>query len=243
MKVVAIIQARMGSTRLPGKVLKKVLGKPLLAYQLERVGRSTKIDEIVVATTCHSGDNPIISLCQELDIAWYRGSEEDVLDRYFRTAMIARADIIVRLTADCPLIDPFQIDKVIETYLQHDHPYRFVSNTLKRTFPRGLDTEVFSFGALKKTHQEAINPIDREHVTRYMLHHPDLFPFVNVSSSTNYSHHRWTVDTIEDYRLIKRILEEIYPRNPKFTFSDTLKVLEENPEWQLINTSIQQKED
>ncbi|WP_339227478.1 glycosyltransferase family protein [Oceanobacillus sp. FSL K6-2867] len=243
MKVVAIIQARMGSTRLPGKVLKKVLGRPLLSYQLERVKRSNNIDEILVATTDQQPDDAIVSFCQMTKIPYYTGSETDVLKRYYKAACHVKADIIVRLTSDCPIIDPAQIDKVIKSYLSHQHPLQFVSNTLNRTLPRGMDTEVFSFNALKKAYEKADSKLDREHVTRYMINNPQIFNLSNVSNSENYSHHRWTVDTLEDFIFIKKIIEALYPYKPDFTMEDTLQLLEKFPEWQAINTHIQQKED
>lgn len=243
MKVAAIIQARMGSTRLPGKVLKKVLGKPLLKYQLDRVSRSNYIDEILVATTEQHQDSKIVSLCQMMQIPYYRGSETDVLERYYEAACHMKADVVVRLTSDCPIIDPIQIDKVIKSYFLHQHPLQFSSNVLRRTLPRGMDTEVFSFQALEKAQEKVTSKTDREHVTRYMIQNPQEFNLTNVSNSKNYSHHRWTVDTIEDFTLIKQIIETLYPHNPEFTLEDTLQLLDKFPEWQLINTHIQQKKD
>ncbi|MGJ9458020.1 cytidylyltransferase domain-containing protein [Oceanobacillus sp. CF4.6] len=243
MKVVAIIQARMGSTRLPGKILKQVLGKPLLEFQLERVSRSNYIDEILVATTDQHQDNAIVSLCQMMKITHYRGPEADVLKRYYKAASHIKADIVVRLTSDCPLIDPVQIDKVIQSYFLHQHPLQYVSNTLKRTLPRGMDTEVFSFQALKEASEKAESKADREHVTRYMINNPQDFNLTNVSNSKNYSHHRWTVDTLEDFTLINKIIETLYPHKPEFTMEDTIELLDTFPEWQLINTHIQQEED
>lgn len=243
MKVVAIMQARMGSTRLPRKVLRKVLGRTLLSYQLERVKRSNYIDEILVATTDQDQDDAIVSFCQVMKVAYYRGSETDVLKRYYEAASHVNADVIVRLTSDCPIIDPVQIDKVIESYLSHQHPLQYVSNTLKRTLPRGMDTEVFSFQALKEAYEKADSKLDREHVTRYMVNNPQIFNLSNVSNSENYSHHRWTVDTMEDFTLIKQIIETLYPHKPAFTMEDTLQLFEKFPEWKSINTHIQQKED
>ncbi|WP_430788226.1 cytidylyltransferase domain-containing protein [Virgibacillus flavescens] len=241
MKVAAIIQARMGSTRLPGKVLKKVLKKPLLAYQLERVQRSNYLNEILVATTDQNKDDAIVSFCQNYGLSVFRGSETDVLTRYYNAADYVKADVIVRLTSDCPLIDPNQIDKVIERYHSHNHPLQYVSNTLKRTLPRGMDTEVFSIQALQKAYEKAESKTDREHVTRYIVNNPQLFKLSNVSNSINYSHHRWTVDTIEDFSLIKKIIETLYPAHPFFSLEDVIELLEKNPKWQLINSHVQQK--
>lgn len=241
MKVVAIIQARTGASRLPGKVLKEVLGKPLIAYQLERVRNCSNIDQILVATTKQKSDDRIVSLCEKMDIYSYRGSEHDVLDRYYKAASHVQADIIVRLTADCPLIDPSQIDHVIQNYFPIQQPLQYVSNTIKRTFPRGMDTEVFSFAALKETHVKAKSRLDREHVTRYMVNHPEAFTLLNVTYHEDQSQHRWTVDTIEDFMLIKRIMETLYPIKPNFNLEDILHLFEQFPDWRLMNSHIRQK--
>ena len=145
MKIVIIVQARMTSTRLPGKILLPVLGKPLLEYQIERLKRCNKADEIVIATTINSSDQPVVNLCERLGIAYYRGSECDVLARYFEAAVASQADVIVRVTSDCPVIDPTVIKQCIDFYLKHYPYYDYVSNSLQRTYPRGMDTEVFSF--------------------------------------------------------------------------------------------------
>ncbi|KFL16175.1 acylneuraminate cytidylyltransferase [Geobacillus stearothermophilus] len=241
MKVAAIIQARMGSTRLPGKVLKKVLGKTLLEYQIERVKRAKTIDEIIIATTTKESDDPIVQLCQQLSIPYYRGSEEDVLSRYYEAATKFNVDVVVRLTSDCPIIDPNVIDKVVEHYLENKDRYDYVSNTLTRTYPRGLDTEVMSYEVLKRVHEEAKELVYREHVTAYIYHHPDQFRLCNVSNEKDESKHRWTVDTEEDFILIKNILETLYPINPLFTLEDVIRILQDKPEWVEINAHIEQK--
>lgn len=241
MKVAAIIQARMGSTRLPGKVLKKVLGKTLLEYQIERVKRAKTIDEIIVATTTKKSDDQIVQLCQQLSIPYYRGSEEDVLSRYYEAATKFNVDVIVRLTSDCPIIDPNVIDKVVELFLENMDRYDYVSNTLTRTYPRGMDTEVMSYKVLKRAHEEAKELVYREHVTAYIYHHTDQFRLCNVSNEKDESKHRWTIDTKEDFLLIKNIVETLYPINPLFTFRDVIQLLYEKPEWVKINAHIEQK--
>jgi len=243
MKVVAIIQARMGSTRLPGKVLRQVLEKPLLEYQLERVGRAKLIDEIIIATTDQKINDPIVLLCKTLGISYYRGSENDVLNRYFEAANQTKAEVVVRLTADCPLIDPVQIDKVIERYLLQQYELLYVSNVLKRSFPRGMDTEVFSVQALKEANQKAKKKSDREHVTKYMVNNSRSFHLENVTNNQDDSHHRWTVDTIEDFIFIKRIIETLYPHKPNFTMEDIITLLDQFPKWRMINSHIEQKND
>lgn len=241
MKITAIIQARMGSTRLPGKILKKVMNKTLLEYQLERVKRSLLIDEIVVATTKKESDNPIVALCEQLGAQVYRGSEQDVLSRYYEAAVALHADLIVRLTSDCPLIDPTIIDQVIQLHIDQEREVDYTSNALVRSFPRGLDTEVFTFDALQYAHEHAILERDREHVTAYIYSNKEKFKFAALKSIHNYESHRWTVDTEEDFELIKRILEALYPSNPQFTMQDVLNLLEENPTWPSINAHIEQK--
>lgn len=239
MKVVIINQARMTSTRLPGKILKTVLGKSLLEYQIERLQRVKLADELVIATTTNYTDDPIVELCDRAGVSYYRGSEEDVLARYYEAAKQHQADVIVRVTSDCPLIDPEIIDHVIQTYF--DHQCDYASNSLERTYPRGMDTEVFSFESLSQAYSDAIAKPDREHVTPFLHQQPERFKIIPVLNSENYSHHRWTVDTQEDFDLIKNILEAIYPQQPHFTMEDCLNLLNAHPEWQSINVHIEQK--
>jgi spore coat polysaccharide biosynthesis protein SpsF len=241
MKIVIIVQARMTSTRLPGKVLKKVLDKSLLEYQIERLCRVKLADEIVIATTINETDEPIVQLCNSLSVHYFRGSEKDVLSRYYETAKAHQADVIVRVTSDCPLIDPEVIDRVIRFYIDHQTEYDYVCNFLERTYPCGMDTEVFSFKALKEAFLEATALPDREHVTPFIHRQPQRYSLASVNYFENQSHHRWTVDTPEDFELIKRIIEAIHPNLPYFTLRDCLNLLQNNPEWLTINAHIQQK--
>jgi len=242
MKIVTIIQARMGSTRLPGKVLKEVLGKPLLAYQIERVRRSARTDRIVVATTVKPEDEPIVALCRELQVDVFRGSENDVLSRYYGAATEAGADVVVRLTSDCPLIDAGVVDRVIEAFLASPGgAYDYTSNCYERTYPRGMDTEVFSIAALKEANERAALPSEREHVTPYIITRPERFRMTNVAYFSDQGRHRWTVDTPEDFELIQRILEALYPGKPAFTLEDALALLERYPDWANLNSHIEQK--
>lgn len=231
----------MTSTRLPGKILYEVLGKPLLEYQIEKLRQVRLADELVIATTTNDTDQPIIELCKRLGVAYYRGLEEDVLARYYYAAQESMADNIVRITSDCPLIDPGVMDEVISLYINNRDKYDYVSNTLERTYPRGLDTEVFSMAALEKAHKEASEQPEREHVTLHMYRHPERFRLAGSSAAKNYSEHRWTVDTPEDFKLIKLILQELYPVNNRFTWLDVLNLLNEHPEWVQINAAIEQK--
>lgn len=241
MKTVIISQARMTSTRLPGKVLKEVLGKPLLSYQIERLQRVKSADEIVIATTTNRDDDPIVSLADDLGVAVYRGSENDVLLRYYEAAREHNANAIVRVTSDCPLIDPFVIEKVLAFYVDSRGKYDYVANTLQRTYPRGMDTEVFSMTVLATAHQQATQKPEREHVTAYIYRNHEQFRLGNVAYSSNESRHRWTVDTAEDFELIKRIIEALYPTNNCFTLEDCLQLLHRNPEWSGLNEDIEQK--
>ncbi|MDD2621248.1 MAG: glycosyltransferase family protein, partial [Syntrophomonadaceae bacterium] len=168
MQTVIIVQARMNSSRLPGKILKRVLDKTLLEYQLERLQRVKSADNLVVATTVNNSDDPVVELCKQLGVSYYRGSEEDVLSRYYYAAREYNAEALVRITADCPLIDPQVVDRVIAYYLRHMDSCDYVSNVSQRTYPRGMDTEVFTFSMLEEAHINALEISEQEHVTPYI---------------------------------------------------------------------------
>lgn len=238
-----IIQARMGSNRLPGKVLKKVCGKPLLELQYERIQRASSIDRIVIATTTETADQEIEKFCQDRNIFYYRGSTEDVLDRYYQAALYFRVkedDAIVRITADCPLIDPEVIDKVVEHLLQSGVDY--VANVDPPTFPDGLDVEVFKFPALKRAWKEARLISEREHVTPYIRNNPQLFSRDNLRNERDFSNMRWTVDEAEDFELVRRIYEELYPRKADFSTDDILNLLARQPYLNDINSKFKRNE-
>ena len=241
MRVGIIIQARMTSTRLPGKVLMTVMGKPLLEYQIERLQRVRSADDIIIATTTNDTDQPIVDLAERLGIKVFRGSEEDVLSRYFGAAQENGLDVVVRITSDCPLIDPVVVDDVIGTYLDNAENCDYVSNCLTRTFPRGMDTEAFSFELLEKVHLEARQQHEREHVTPYIYQSPQRFRLLNLAIILDESRHRWTVDTPEDFELIRRILEMLYPKNQVFGLEDVLAVMDAHPDWFELNAQIEQK--
>jgi spore coat polysaccharide biosynthesis protein SpsF len=238
MKIVIVVQARMASTRLPGKVLKKVLDKPLLEYQIERLQRITSADAIVVATTKNEVDQPIIDLCNRLKVSYFRGSEADVLARYYGAAVQQHADVVVRVTADCPVIDPEICDTAIRTYLKNRERYDYLR--LER-YPRGLDVEVFAFTVLEECFKEAAELPDREHVTPFIYRHPDRYRIYYMNCPEDYSHYRWTVDTEEDFELVRKILEELYPVKARFDFDDIVKVMVKYPEWYCINHAVHQK--
>lgn len=239
MIVTAIIQARMGSTRLPGKIMKEVNGKPLLLHQINRLKHSNLIDQIIIATTIKKQDDIIEDFCKKHNLSFYRGSENDVLARYYEASEKFGGDVIVRLTSDCPIIDPDIVDKTVQYYLENQFDY--VSNTIERTYPRGLDTEVFSKATLYQAYEKAMLPRDREHVTTYIYTHPDYFSIGSVKGIKDYSKYRWTVDTEEDYILIKHILEYFKMKEEKFRLKEAVQLLENNPSWFDINAHIEQK--
>lgn len=241
MRVEIFVQARMGSTRLPGKVLLPVLEKPLLYYLVERLLRVKEAETCVIVTSYNPCDDVIEAYCKENKIACFRGPEEDVLTRYYEAAKKRNPDAIVRITADCPLIDPEGIDAVIASYKKSFPAIDYASNCLERTYPRGMDVEIFSLKALEKAFKEAISVEEREHVTLYLYRHPELFRLQNIKNSSDQSQFRLTVDTEEDYRLIRLLIEHLYPTNPQFTMHDILACLNNHPEWLAINAHIQQK--
>ena len=241
LNIVAIIQARMGSTRLPGKIMKEILGKPVILWDLDRVSLSKLIDEIVVAIPYGKENDVIVDTITEYNdkIITTRGSEDDVLDRYYQTAVKTDADVVVRITSDCPLIDPAVIDNVIEQFLDNDCDY--CSNSLIRTYPRGLDTEVFSFKALQKAWNETAKDYEREHVTPYIIENPDKFKLLNVANDIDLSHLRWTLDTKEDFEFIGVVYKRIYSKKKLFLIDDVLELLDREPELIDINKHIEQK--
>lgn len=241
MQVEIYVQARMGSTRLPGKVLNHVLGKPLLLYLIERLRQSKEASNCVILTTTLPQDDVIVDFCKKHNQEYFRGDPEDVLDRYYQAAVLRKPDGIARITGDCPLIDPEIVDEIIKSFKKNSPKWDMVSNTVIRTYPRGLDTEVFSFKALKTTFEKAKNVNEREHVTYFMYRHPESFNILNISCNTNESRHRWTVDTAEDFDLIKLIIENLYPKNPEFHMRDVLSLLKKHPDWQKINKHVKQK--
>lgn len=239
--IVIIIQARMGSTRLPGKILKQVLGKPLLDYEMERLHHVKLAKSLVVATTTAPIDDIIEKHCHQKGYKIFRGSEDDVLDRYMKAAKASHADAVVRISGDCPLIDPAIVDEAINLYLTNYPFVDYVSNTLERTYPRGLDVEVFSFKALEAACRESTSPQEREHVTPYIWRHPETHPQLSLTQNKDESHHRWTVDTHEDLALITKILESLYPVKPQFHKDQIIALLNQHPDWSKINQHIKQK--
>lgn len=239
MNVAVIIQARMTSTRLPGKVLAKVCGKSLLEHLIDRLGKVKRIDGIMVAATVNATDDPIVELCRELDVSVFRGSEDDVLSRYYHAAAGIGAEIIVRVTSDCPLLDPTLADEIIGHYLDHREELDYVCEA---RFPQGLSVEVFPFRILEEIHREATAQPDREHVTTFIIQRPERYRLGYISADSDLSHHRWTVDTPADLELVTRILGTLLPDNHDYTMDDVLRLMDEHPDWYRINAHVRQKE-
>lgn len=229
----AIIQARIGSTRLPRKVMLNILGKPVLWHVVNRVSKAELIDELIVATTVNSDDDMVVEFCKSNGILVFRGAENDVLDRYYQCAKAYHVKDIVRITADCPLHDPHVIDMVITEYLKGGYDY--VCNTIEYTFPDGFDVEVFSFTALVDAWKHAKLPSEREHVTPY-IRKSEKFKKKNVFSVKRYPVYRCSLDHPEDYEFIKKIYEHI--GREMFYIDDVMNYLMRNPELLRINQHI-----
>jgi spore coat polysaccharide biosynthesis protein SpsF len=238
MRTLAIIQAHMGSTRLPGKVLRDLGGRTMLARVVRRAQRARLISEVAVACSTEAADDAIVAECKSLGIRVHRGSDSDVLDRYHGAAEAYNPEAIVRITSDCPLIEPEVCDKVISHFVESGADY--VSNTIDRSYPRGLDTEVCKRSCLDQAWREATEPYQRVHVTPYLYQNPALFKIEQVRGDIDLNELRWTVDTPEDYSFISRIYENFNGQDD-FPWSEVLAFLKSNPELQDINRHIQQK--
>jgi spore coat polysaccharide biosynthesis protein SpsF len=241
-RTVALVQARMSSSRLPGKVLKDIQGKPMVARVVERTRQAKLVDLVAVATTVDPADDAIEAWCKESGTAFYRGSMFDVLDRFYQAAKLFSADVIVRVTADCPVIDPQVIDETIEAF--HANQADFAANRLPppwgRTYPIGLDTEVCSFAALERAWKEASEAHEREHVMPYLYDVDGRFKVFQINTSPDYGALRWTVDTPEDLEFI-RSLFALLPDRESFTWLDVLAVTQKHPELNAINAEIKHK--
>ena len=238
MKTLAIVQARMGSTRLPGKVLMSLGGKTVLARVVQRLRRAVRLRKIVVATSISKQDDAIVSECDRIQVQCFRGSEHDVLDRYYRCAETYAATAMVRITADCPVMDPQLVDLTIRRFLKN--PCDYASNALVPSYPRGLDVEIFTMGALGRAWREARRPYEREHVTPYLYEHPELFRLVSVKADADYSQYRWTLDTVEDLELLRTIYSR-FPNRDDFGWRDVLELMQCEPQLAQINAHVTQK--
>jgi spore coat polysaccharide biosynthesis protein SpsF len=237
LNVVAIIQARMGSTRLPGKVLKDLAGETVLARVVNRTRRATLLNEVLVATSTLSADDVIVKECEHLGVPVFRGDEADVLDRYYRAAQQFLADYVVRITADCPLIDWELIDATIRAALDQQADY--ATNSLVLTYPRGLDVEVFKADALRRAWSAAREEYQRSHVTPYLYENPQLFKVVSIVNQVDHSRYRWTLDTSADLELIRSVYDRFGNRD--FRWTDTVALMEREPELADLNLNVRQK--
>mgnify|MGYP001942273858 CR=1 FL=1 len=233
MQVLAILQARFNSTRLPGKVLKPILGKAMLAQQVERLQQVKSVDKLIIATSSQASDDVIEQLCQKLAVNCYRGSLDDVLDRYYQASKNHQAQHIVRITGDCPLIDIDIVEQVVNMHTTSNFDY--TSNIQPATFPDGLDVEIFKFSALEKAWLGANKPSEREHVTLYIRNNPDLYNCQNFTHTKDLSHLRWTVDEPEDFDFVTKVYQALYQKKPFFNYSDIISLLIEQPHLQTIN--------
>jgi len=233
--IVAIIQARMGSSRLPNKVMKLIKGRPMLSYMIERLGFSKKINKIVIATSTSEKDDPIVDFCINENVLHYRGSEDDVLDRFYKTAKEFKAEIILRFTADCPLVDPVIIDELISLFINEgnmDH-----MNT-GHSFPEGADAEILSFSTLEKAWKDATLKTEREHVTTHIWSNPEKFNTKPFQYSRNLSKYRYTVDEEQDFKVVESIFNSLYKKNEIFFLEDIIEYLDSNPDVFKLNEGI-----
>lgn len=238
MKIITAIQARTSSTRLPQKVLMPLCGEPLLIRIVERIGHSSLKGRVVVATSTLPEDNVIEELCLASGIQVFRGHATDLLDRHYQLAQTFKAEAVVKIPSDCPLIDPQIIDQVIAYYLAYYPEFDYVSNLHPATFPDGNDVEIMSAGALEKAWNEASRDFEREHTTPYIWENLQRFSIGNVRWSTGIdlsTSHRFTIDYPEDYEFIREVYEALYNFNPSFTLDDILRFLHEKPSVQMIN--------
>lgn len=236
--IVAIIQARMSSTRLPGKVLMPLAGKPVLEHVVSRIRACKTITKVVVATSIDHADDAIQAWCEKEEVSHYRGSLEDVLDRYYQTAKIHKADAVVRITADCPAVDPTIVDEVVKDFLAGGYDYYGLSGE----FPDGLDCTVFSFAALECAWREAKLKSEREHVGPYIENHRELFKTGGLKKFAGLSHHRWTLDEPRDYKFLQAIFSRLYRAGAPFLAPEVLALLDKEPELMTINGNIVRNE-
>lgn len=237
MKTIAIIQARMGSTRLPGKVLKPLAGDTVLGHVVRRVREAKRLKGVCIATTESPADDPIVAEAARLGASCWRGSENDVLGRYLGAAQALGASVIVRVTSDCPLFDGALLDKMLAEF-SATNGLDYLSNVQERRFPRGLDAEIFTTAALSLAHRKAKQSHEREHVTPYIYHHPEQFRLSSFVEKTDLSRHRWTLDTPEDWQFVEAIYAALGPR---FTTADVLNLLKAKPELAKLNAHVEQK--
>ena len=241
-RIVAISQARMTSTRLPGKVLMPAAGPPLLAHHLDRLSRAPGLDAVVLATTVNAADDPVAECAESLGVAVFRGDEQDVLGRFAGAAALAGADLVVRVTADCPLIDPALVGRLIAAF--RDDPSLDYLSIDSTRYPRGLDAEILPRRLLDEAAAKAADPVEREHVTPYIYRRPERFRLGTAlvpAEPVEPPDQRWCVDEPADYELVRRLLEALLPSNPAFGWQDCCKLLRDHPDWMDINRAVRQK--
>lgn len=231
---VALIQARIGSSRLPSKVLKQLGNKTVLEHVVSRVSKASLVDEVFVLTTIEVQDLSIVKFCSENNIRVFVGSENDVLDRFYQCSKLLKPNNIIRITSDCPLIDPDVIDHILKIHIEGDYDY--TSNTLEETYPDGLDAEVVKYSALEKAWEESRMTSEREHVTPYIKKNGSLFSLKSVKCKIDLSEKRWTIDNEEDYRFLSNIFSAF--DSDYFNMDDVLDLLKKNPEWESINSHL-----
>lgn len=236
-----VVQARLGSTRLPGKVLRPLLGKPLVHYLIERLRRVQSVQGIVIATTTNAEDDQLVDFCNKEGLHVVRGAVDDVLSRYILASDAFGLDVVVRITADCPLIDPDLIEKGLALFRQHSNTLDYLSICHNRTYPLGMDFEIIQVKSLRKAYLLAKDPAEKEHVTPYIWRHPEQFQLANMQQKEHQAEYRLTVDTLEDFMLVERIYKTLYPQNPEFGRKEIVALLKKHPDWLLLNAHIQQK--
>lgn len=236
--IVAILQARMSSARLPGKVLAPLEGVPMIGRQLERIARARRVTRMIVATSSEPDDDPIASVASDFGAACYRGSLDDVLDRFRGAARSVDTEHVVRLTADCPLTDPRVLDRVVAAHLESGCDY--TANVIEPRYPDGLDVEVVTSSALERLWKSATQQDEREHVTLRVHRHPNEFSRHSVRCDRDLSSQRWTVDFEQDLEFVRRVFESIHPIKPDFGLEDVLELLEREPELSRINAKFVQ---
>jgi spore coat polysaccharide biosynthesis protein SpsF len=241
-RVVAVVQARMGSTRLPGKVLLDIAGRPMLTRVMQRLESATRLDARVLATSHLPQDDPIAELCQREGLRCFRGEPHDLLDRYYRAALEQQAQVVVRVTADCPLIDPDLVDQTVQAFQQADPPVDFAANRLprRRTYPIGQDTEVCSMAALEQAWRQAAEPHQREHVMPFFYENPDRFRTLLLDYKEDLGDLRWTVDTPEDLAFVREVYRRMAPRT-EFGWLEILNLVRQDPDLAAINAHVEHR--
>lgn len=238
--ITAIFQVRYGSTRLQGKMLELIEGKPLIAHIIERVQAAKSLDQIVIATTSNPNNRPLLNYLETTRLPLFLGSEEDVLDRFYQAAKEFKASVIVRITPDDPFKDPEVIDRAVKLFQTANPRVDYVSNcsydgSIRSSFPEGIDVEVLSFTCLEKMWREATRPSEREHLTPYLFAHPEKFQTLGFYHTENLSHLRWTIDYVKDLELAQEVYRELYPQKKIFLMQDILDLLDKRPELKTLN--------